>query len=249
MYKKLFVIAAVALFAFSATASDLTTEDIIANIQANQTKIHDMYAETTTTITSSMTMPGQESKGPQTMVQKGKMWTKGQDKSKIEILSPTRQITITNGDIITVINQDTGQSFTQDLSKTREKAGLPGGGSMDLAKALNYFDLSIVQKDNQYIISGKPKQSNKFLGRMEFYIDSDRWLPVKIIMYTPADKVMSTTEMRYKKISDIWVATETSSAATTPMGAIKTEMVFENVKVNQGIADREFRIYMKGRMQ
>jgi outer membrane lipoprotein-sorting protein len=240
--KKLFagIVCLVIVCVSVALASDLTLDDVIKNLQVNQAKIKDMYAETETTITSNMALPGQESKGPQKMVQKSKMWAKGQSKSRIEVVSPSKQVTITNGDIITIINQDTGQSFTQDLSKTREKAGLPGGGSMELAKALDYFDLSVTQKDGQYVISGKPKQVNKFLGRMEFYIDSDRWLPVKIIMYTPANKVMSTTEMRYKKISDIWIATETSSAATTPMGAIKTEMVLENIKINQDISDSEF---------
>ena len=81
-----------------AFAADLGLDDIIQNIQSNQSKVKDMYAETTTTITSSIAMPGSESKGPQKMVQKGKIWTKGESKSKIEMLSPTRQVTITNGD-------------------------------------------------------------------------------------------------------------------------------------------------------
>ena len=81
-----------------AFAADPGLDDIIQNIQSNQSKVKDMYAETTTTITSSIAMPGSESKGPQKMVQKGKIWTKGESKSKIEMLSPTRQVTITNGD-------------------------------------------------------------------------------------------------------------------------------------------------------
>lgn len=200
-----------------------------------------MYAETTTTITSNIAMPGAKDKGPQKMVQKAKMWTKGQDKSRIEILSPTRQTTITNGDKMTIINPDTGQIFTQDLSKMREQSGIPKGGSMDLSKALDNFDLSVEQRNDLYVITGKPKQANKFLGKMEFYIEHERWLPVRILMYTPADKVMSTTEMNYEEISGIWVATETSSSAITPMGVIKTIMVFKNIKINQGMSDSEFR--------
>lgn len=229
------------LLAYPSFSENLSLQDIIQNIQSNQSQIKDMYAETTATITSNMAMPGQESKGPQKIVQKGKMWTKGQDKSKIEMLSPIRQITITNGDKMTIINPDSGQTITQDLAKIREKSGIPKSGSMDLSKALDNFDLSVEQGDNQYVIIGKPKQANKFLGKMEFYIDPERWLPVKILIYTPADKIMNTTEMDYKKISGIWVAVETSSAAITPMGVIKTAIVFENIKINQGISNSEFK--------
>jgi len=229
------------LSSVASAKGDLSLQDIIQNIQSNQSQIKDLYAETTTTITSNMALPGAKDKGPQAMVQKGRMWTKGRDKSKIEIISPTRQTTITNGDKITIINPDSGQTFTQDLSKMREQAGIPKGGSMDLSKALDSFYMSIEQREDQYVLIGKPKQPNKFLGKMEFYIDVNRWLPVKILIYTPTDKIMNITEMDYKEISGIWITVETSSTAITPMGAIKTQMVLENIKINQGISDSEFK--------
>jgi len=250
MYKKLFVTVAVVLFAFSATAADLTIDEIINNIQANQTKIHDMYAETTTTITSNMVMPGQESKGPQKMVQKSKTWTKGQDKSKIEMLSPTRQITITNGDQMAIINPETGQKMVQDLKKLREKSGGLGAGSqMSLDKAKDFFYLSVRKLDSStsggidtYIIAGVPKKENKFMGKMEFYVDSEKWLPAKIIMYDPKNRPMSQTEIEYQQISDVWVPITTTSSLTTPMGTMKMGMEYSNTKVNQGIKDSEFNI-------
>lgn len=241
MFKKLFVITVSLFIASSVFAADLSLDDIIAKIQSNQSKIHDMYAETTTTITSNMVMPGQESKGPQKMVQKAKMWTKGKDKSRIEMLSPTRQTTITYGDKMTIINPDTGQTITQDLSKMRAQSGM-SGGSMDLSKALDYFDLSVDQKDNQYVIAGKPKQDNKFLGKMEFYIDADRWLPVKILMYDPKGKVMSRSEIEYAEFSGIWTPIRNVSDVNSPMGKMSIEMKYENVKINQGVKDSEFKI-------
>src|SRR3989339_1116604 len=85
-------------------SADLSLDNLITNLQGNQNKVRDMYTETVTTITSNMAMPGQQSKGSQKMVQKGKMWTKGQDKTKIEMLSPMKQVTITNGDQMATIN-------------------------------------------------------------------------------------------------------------------------------------------------
>ena len=96
------------------------------------------------------------------------MWTKGKDKSKIEMLSPMKQTTITNGSKMATINADTGQKFIQDLSKIKGQAPAgQGRGQMDLDKAKEYFDLSLKKtKSGAYIISGQPKQNNKFLGKM-----------------------------------------------------------------------------------
>jgi len=234
---------AMPLFA-SASLATPSLDDVVHNLQANQSKIHDMYAETTTTITSSMAMPGQESKGPQKMVQKGKMWTKGETKSKIEMLSPMKQVTITNGDKMAIIDSETGQKVVQDLKKMREKSGLgtSSGGQMNLDKAKEYFDLTLSQKDSDYVITGVPKKENKFLGKMEFYVDGDKWVPVKIYMYDAKGKLMSQSTIEYQQVGDLYVPAKNISNISTPMGKMAVEMTFENIKVNEGIDDGEFRV-------
>src|SRR3989339_1562216 len=167
-----------------ASAADLTLEDLMAKAQANQKQIKDMYAETETTMISNMTMPGQASKGPQKMVQTGKMWTKGSDKSKIEMLSPTKQTTIRNGDKMAIINPETGQKMVQDLSKIKGQ-GSRGMGQegMSLEKAMEYFSLSVKRDGDNYVVVGVPRDNNKFMSKMEFYIEAERWLATKILMY------------------------------------------------------------------
>lgn len=226
--------------------AELSLEDIINNLKANQAKIKDMYAETETTITSNMSMPGQENKGPQKMVQKAKMWTKGQDKSKIEMISPMKQTTIANGDQMAIISSDTGQKTVQDLKKLREKTGGLGSGSqMGLDKAKEFFDLSVKRLDTSaeaYVITGVPKKENKFLGRMEFYVDSNKWVPTKILMYDAKGKLMSQSVIEYEKIVGAFVPVKNVSNVTTPMGRMDIEMEYENVEVNRGINDKEFKI-------
>lgn len=243
MSKKMLVIAAVVLFAFSAQAADLTLDDLIAKIQANQSNIHDMYAETTTTITSNMVMPGQESKGPQKMIQKTKMWTKGQDKSKIEMLTPTRQITITNGDQMAIIDPESGQKVVQDLKKLQEKSGgLGSGGQMSLAKAKESFNFTVTKSDTDYLITGVPKKANPFFGRMEFSIDSGKWVPIRITMYDLKSKPISRSDIEYQEIAGAWVPVSNKSQAITPMGQMDIQMVYEKVKVNSGLKDDLFKI-------
>jgi outer membrane lipoprotein-sorting protein len=259
MNKKLLVVIAALFVSSSAFAADLPLDDLIKNIQSNQSKIKDMYAETTTTITSNMAMPGQESKGPQKMAQKGKMWTKGSDKSKIEMTSPMKQVTITNGDQMAIINSETGQKVVQDLKKLKgQGASSKGQGEMNLEKAKEFFNLEVTSKQSsvtskkEYIITGTPKQDNKFLGKMEFYVDSDKWVPVKIVMYDAKGRPMSQSEIEYERVKgqgssskgeeEIWIPVKNVSNVVTPMGSMKVEMEFSNIKVNKGISDKEFAI-------
>lgn len=249
MYRKIFVFVATVLIASSLCAADLSLDEVINNIQSNQGKIHNMYAETKTTIVSNMAIPGQESKGPQKMVQKSKMWTKG-EKSKIEMISPTKQITINDGKQMAIINPETGQKMVQDLSKVKNPLGASQGEAMSLDKAMEYFDLSLKDADAYYIITGVPKQKNKFMGKMEFYIDSAAWVPKKVLMYDAAGKLISQSTMEYKKIEigkgedkdSIWQLVKSVSNVNTPMGKMDVEMVFENIKVNAGISDKEFEV-------
>jgi len=116
-----------------ALAADLTLEALMEKSQANQDRIKDLFVETETTMVSNMSLPGQASKGPQKMVQTGRMWTKGSDKAKIELLSPTKQTTIRNGEKMLIIYPETGQKMVQDLSKIKgQGAGFKGKENKNL---------------------------------------------------------------------------------------------------------------------
>ena len=240
MFKKMASFVLIFFLAVSiVSAADLSLEELMKKAQVNQTQIKDMYAETETTMVSNMKMPGQASKGPQKMVQTGKMWTKGTDKSKIEMLSPTKQTTIRNGDKMAIINPETGQKMVQDLSKMKGPMANQNQ-DMSLEKAMEYFNLSVKKDGDNYVVVGIPRDSNKFMSKMEFYIEAARWLPTKILMYGGDGKLLSRSIIEYEKISDVWVPTKNISSVNTPMGKMDVEMVYMNVKVNEGISDKEF---------
>ena len=256
MKKYLMGLCAIFVAANMVFAADMSLDDLINKIQGNQKKIKDMYAETTTKITSNLQLTTDNKSKVQTMTQKGKMWTKGEDKSKIEMLSPMKQVTITNGDKMAIINSDTGQKMIQDLKKMREKSGMGDSSKqMSLEKAKDFFNLSTTKKGDDYVITGIPRQQSKFLGKMEFYVDSEKWVPVKILMYDAKGKVMSQSVIEYQKIlipyseapsmarsEGVWVPVKNRSNVVTPAGKMEIEMVFSNVKINQGMNDREFKI-------
>jgi outer membrane lipoprotein-sorting protein len=156
-----------------------------------------------------------------------------------------RQTTITNGSIMTMISPDTGQKFTQDLSKGVGPSTGSGRG-MDSTKALDYFDLTVTEHGTtEYIITGKPKEANQFLGKMDFMIDAERYLPLRIAMYNPKGMLISLSEIEYQSFEStgeavVWVPVKIKSVVTMQMGSVNSEMVYENIKVNQGIKDSVF---------
>jgi len=225
------------MIGLSAWALDPAIEDILAKVSTNQSLIKDMQADITTVIKSEM-------KGKMESEQKGKIWIKGEDKSKIEMIKPVAQITITSGGKMMAVDPATGQKMVQDLKKLREKTGQPdlGQGSMDKKKMLDYFDLKLRNVSGNVVIEGKPKKANKFLGRVDFTIDSNRYLPVKIEIYSSEGKLVSATKIEYIKIKNIWVISKSASEIKLPAGKMKAEMRYDNIKLNEGIADSVFKI-------
>ena len=214
-----------------------SVETIIEKIKENQSKIIDMSANVETTIASTL-------KDSKPILQTGRILTKSPDKSKIEVYSPMKQITITNGDMMTVISPDTGMKFTQDLSKAREKGNMPQiSAPGDASKVFDYFDLKLTAHGTEeYIISGTPKEENEFLGKIDFFIGSARFLPMRIVIYNPDGILISISEIKYKEISDIWVPEKTTSIVSIPGGSMNVDMQFKNIQVNKGISDDEFKI-------
>ncbi|MFC1496745.1 outer membrane lipoprotein carrier protein LolA [Candidatus Margulisiibacteriota bacterium] len=245
--KKILLTILALLIASAAVSSALTLDELFNRLQANKGKIKSMQADISTTITSTV-------KEMNTMVQKGHIWTKGTDKSKTEMYSPTKQITITNGDMMAMISPDTGQKQIQDLSKIKGHQGQPAssagrqGGTMDLEAAKEKFDFSLrtlapsTLDPCPYIITGIPKDDNKFMGKMEVYVDSAKMVPTKISIFTPTGKLMNETKIEYKKIAGVYVAYKNSSSVNLPNGSMKVEMVYSGIKINEGINDKEFEI-------
>ncbi len=218
MYKRLFLSLLTILLASSVIATSLSLDQLLTKVQDKKNEIKDMYCETTTIITSNMSIPGQESEGPQKTTQKSKMWVKG-NKTRIEMLEPTKQITINDG----------------------KKAGA-NTQNMSLDKAKEYFNLSLKTAKDKYVVAGVPKEKNKIFGKMEFVIDKNKMIPTMILMYTPQGKLLSKTTLQYKEINKQMVPVKNISDVNTPMGSMHIEMEYKNVKVNEGIDDSFFMI-------
>ena len=223
--------------------ASMKVEDLLTKIREGQSKVKDLQADIVTIIKSDMG-------GKKEAEQKGHIWIKGEDKSKMEMISPLRQISITSGNKMAVINPETGQKFVQDLEAMRKKTGQMdlGKNVMDQTKALEYFNLSVKEVGGffggvkEYVISGTPKEKNKFLGRIEFTVDAKKYVPTRIDIYNPKNSLVSSSTIEYEKIKDIWVIAKNTSEVKLPSGKMKMEMRFDKIKVNEGLSDKIFEI-------
>ena len=220
----------------SSFSEDIKLEDLLTKLQANRSKIVDIYSEMTTTMTGS----GKMAMGASN-TQKARMWTKGEDKSKIEMLEPMKQTTIINGDKMIMIDGSTGQKIVKDLSADKSSGASYNQGKIDFEKMKSLFDLSLRTEGNYYVVVCDAKQKS-FLGKMEIYIDREKSLSSKILVYDKNNKLLNQTDIEYSEISNLFVPVKMISSVDSPMGKMKTEVNYSNIKVNQGIEDSVFKI-------
>ena len=222
------------LLFFSASYA-IEINDLIKDLKSNQDKIKDMYVEMTTTMSSQLNLG---SSVPQKMVHKSRMWMKGQGKVKTEMLSPMRQITIVNGSKMAMINPQTGQKTVNDFKNKQQDFKQ----FSDPAKALEYFNMSVKEENNKYVITGTPKQANQLFSKMVFEVDKKNKVTQKVMLYNNKGDVISVSELEYKEVSSILVPYKTRSIINTPQGMMNVDVIYDMIKLNSGISDNEFKI-------
>jgi len=231
--KKIVVLVLGLLFLSSSVfAVSLTPADVIAKIRDNQNKIQDLSAQITTTIKSD--------KEKKSMEQKGVIMVKGNDKSRMEMLSPMAQLTVTNGDKMMITNPATGKKFGKQTGQSDV-----GQNPLDQTKILDSLNLSMEEKGfffKSYVITGTPKKQNAMMGKIKFYVDGGKFVPTKLEIYNSQDKLVTASDINYTKIKDIWVISQNSSWIDVPGGKVTISMKFSDVKVNEGIDDKVFEI-------
>ncbi|OGC36742.1 hypothetical protein A2311_06300 [candidate division WOR-1 bacterium RIFOXYB2_FULL_48_7] len=238
--KKLLFVLTFLLGATCLLAADLSLDDLIKKLEASKSQVKDFYAETSTKMYSDIKF-NQKGKASQSE-QKGKLWQKGKDKTKIELLTPKRLIMVRQGREVVTFDPVTGQKMRSSLDDDDKKQLGEPTGEFTLERAKKIFTLSVRKQGNDYIVTGIPKQQQGMVGKMEIYINSSRWLPDKIIIYDLQGKKFGESKMEYQQVNNIWVLKKTYSVNNTPIGKMEITMEYSNTKVNQGLDDKEFEV-------
>jgi len=235
------------MIAFMVLASSvfaISVDEIIGKMKDNQNKIKDMYAETVTIMDMSGFPKPKKGKAPEMkMEQKGKLWVKGEDKSRVELDSPVKQIMVTNGEKLIMINPKTGEKLSQDLKQAKKQNPINfQGGNFGLSKLKEQYNMSVREKGNELAIICEPKNKKEVGVSIEIYIDKDKWLAKEISVKTNEGLMVSNTDIEYQNVSGAWVPKKMNSMANAIFGKMKIKMLFNNIKVNQGIDDKVFKI-------
>jgi len=220
-----------------ALADNLTIPQLLERIKQNESKVKDMKATMTTTIYGGP-------QGSKPMVQKGTIWSKAPDKYKVELSTPFRQITITRGDKMKVIQPDSGQSFVQDLSKLEGYSGLPQRGqALEPSKIMEKLDLKIASQSSQEVVlEGTPKEGKETMGKLHIALDGERLIPTRVVLFNKEGKPMTESTLSYKQVGNAWIPHRNRSTVSLPSGTLVVEMTLDDIAVNQGILDSVFDI-------
>jgi outer membrane lipoprotein-sorting protein len=237
-FGRFFISILLALYSFVplTTVYAITIPDLLEKIKGNQGMVQTLQADMTTEISSS-------NKNIPAMKQTGRIINKYPDKSRMEIMSPIKQTTITNGTRMKIIDGQSGKSFVQDLSRGQSPVTghQSSGMGMDPTKALENFNLKMVtDSDSEIVIESSPKEKNPYLDKMRLTFSPATFLPTRVDVYGSQGKLISSTTIIYDKVSDVYVHIQNKTSVSLPQGSMKVEVVYDKVRVNEKVSDALF---------
>lgn len=219
-----------------AIAKGSSIEEILKCLKKNSNAIKDIQME----VVMSIDMPS--GKKEQLM----KFYAMGEDKMRVEIISPQRSVFITNGDKIYI--EAGGKSFTYDRTKEgiRKNQNNLYFYNNNEAEALikNSKTRIIYEDDKNCKIEIIPNKFDPFTQRIEMTIDKKRGVITKQLIYTPLGVVRMN--MKYKEINGVWVTENMDMWVPLPGGKhshIHAE--YKNIKLNRGLKRTLFEIKAK----
>jgi len=230
-----FVITTGALF-----AAELTVDDILAKLTQNQQQINTMKMTM-----NSVTKIEMQGRDPMTIAQRSTMLFKKPDKMKMETFSPMHQVIIRSGNKVYMKMPD-GRIIKQDLSQYGMQ--LPAmdftpGTMQDFEKN---FTATLeanesIPSQNLYVLNLIPKQQNEMLSKMKMTVDYAKGCVNKIQMFNAKGELWSTVEMENHLTDGIWMPKKLIVDSIMPTGKSRTEIIYEEMKINPEISNDEFK--------
>jgi outer membrane lipoprotein-sorting protein len=90
-----------------------------------------------------------------------------------------------------------------------------------------------------YVIESKPKDEDYMYSKTVTWVIKDIFIGLKREFYDENGKLLKTLEIKsFEKISGFWVITDTEMKNVQKNH--KTNMKFENIQINKGLADSKF---------
>jgi len=221
-------------------AADITVDDILNKLNQNQQQINTM--KMTMTSVTKIEMPGKE---PMSIAQSSTMIFKKPDKMKMETTSPMHQVIIRSGNKVYMKMPD-GRIIKQDMAEYGMQ--LPGmdftpGTMQDFNKnfTVRLDNQESKPSENLYVLTLIPKKPDEMMSMMKMTLDYQKGCVNKIQMYNAKEELWSTVEMENQLTDGIWMPKKLIVDSNMPSGKSKTEITYEELKINCEVGDGEFR--------
>jgi len=102
-----------------------------------------------------------------------------------------------------------------------------------------FLRMEKIGDDNCYVIESKPKEEEYMYSRTITWIIKDKWIGKKKEFYDEDGELLKILEVKeYKKINGYWIILH--SEMKNIQKKHSTDMSLTNVKINGGIAQRQF---------
>lgn len=173
----------------------------------------------------------------QDSVEMGRITVKG-DNVRKDIQRPIRRIRIQTPMLVMEKDEVSGEVITSDLS---QKSGVMGMLKMTPEEALAKISFQVASENKTEIIMDGTLDS----VRIQMTVDAIRFVPLRMTMSLPGGAEMRMAQT-YDAVAGISVLTASDTQMVMMMGArretMSVNLVYRNVKVNQGVEDAVFRL-------
>ncbi len=231
---------------FSTLASAVTVNDIIQKLEKNADKVKDMQAD----VEIKITFEGKGTSPEMNRTQVMKLYTKGKDKMRMEMQTPTEQTIIMNKSKMLMEYSDPMSTKGEKTRQIIDRDSMPNLQSMSTPTVdLNTTFADMLKKSDTKIISSSgdfctfsviPENAGPLMQKVELTIDSKKGIITKQKMFSNLG--VSVMNMQYQKVGDIWILSQINM--TSPVGATgeKMKMVstYKNIKINKGVSESKF---------
>ncbi len=113
------------------------------------------------------------------------------------------------------------------------------GDRQPTADKHKFLRMETIDNDECYVIESKPKEEEYMYSKTLTWIIKDKWIGKKKEFYDEDDDLLKIlTVKKYEKINGFWIILD--SEMKNMQKKHSTEMSLKNVRINNGIQDRQF---------
>ncbi|MFC1517943.1 outer membrane lipoprotein carrier protein LolA [Candidatus Margulisiibacteriota bacterium] len=237
MHKKIQILLLISIFLitsiFPCNASEVS--DLIKKIQEAQPQYADL--ETKVEINTISPLLGDKS-----IKQVQKIYRKGKDKERIDVIEPIKQTTIINGKYLYQKDAQ-GRVIKQDLEEVTSKA-LGFSYSPDrIENIMKAFELTASQNADSVVLTGIPKElaADALITKVVMTFTKDTLLLNRIQAYRNQELLM-TSEMNHTLVNEQPVLKELNTQIFMEGMPLSSQAVYSEIKLDQGLADSLFEV-------